>query len=49
MAPVEMVHRPRIVVSGGAEQLLSQEGADVIKRLLSSPRDGKAGGKYVNH
>jgi hypothetical protein len=49
MAPVEMVHRPRIVVSGGAEQLLSQEAADVVKRLLSSPQDGKVGGKDVDH
>jgi len=40
-----MVHLPRIVVSGGAEQLLSQEGADVIKRRLSSPQEGKVEGK----
>jgi hypothetical protein len=43
-----MVHRPRLALSGVAEQLLSQEGADIVKRLLSGPQN-EVGGEDMNH
>ena len=45
---LERFYRPRLVLSGFAEQLLSQEGADVVKRLLSSPQN-EVGGEDVDH
>jgi len=46
--PVEMDLRPCPVLSRVAEQLPSQEGADVVKRLLSSPQN-EVGGENMNH
>ncbi len=45
---VEMVHSPRLVLSGVVEQLLSQEGTDILKRLLSGPQN-EVGGEDMNH